>query len=481
MIGRCLGKVGVGTGIAFALLAAPRTAAEHPPGERPALGPNRLLQHQIADGTLSLAQVRRAGLRIFTLSFNKLDGFGDGPMDLNDTLSPGGRPTLQGNGTFLRVNGLDSQSCGECHSLISAATVPPRLGVGGAGGSVANAMIRPTAIDADDSEDLDGAAGFDGRFANPPFVFGSGGVELLAIEMTEDLQRRRRRALANPGQVVSLVTKGVSFGSIVADGLGNLDTSQVEGVDRDLVVRPFGRKGQFTTGRAFTLQAMPFHFGIQPVEIVGEDVDADGDGFFNELLAGEVSALHAFMASLARPVGGPLGEEARRGRELFGRIGCATCHVPELTTRGRELPLRLPEDPLDPEANVYLRLDLSRRPAGFERAGGGLRVPLYADLKRHDMGPALAEGAGESGRRGNRTFTTARLWGVADTAPYLHDGRATTLTEAILLHGGEAEAARDGFAALADASKADLLEFLRSLRTPRRPLRGSAARVSTSP
>jgi len=57
--------------------------------------------------------------------------------------------------------------------------------------------------------------------------------------------------------------------------------------------------------------------------------------------------------------------------------------------------------------------------------------------------------------------------GVADTAPYLHDGRATTLTEAILFHGGEAQAARDNFDALSDDDRIELLSFLRSLETPR--------------
>ena len=90
-------------------------------------------------------------------------------------------------------------------------------------------------------------------------------------------------------------------------------------------------------------------------------------------------------------------------------------------------------------------------------------MPLFADLKRHDMGPRLAESAGSPL---DRFFTTARLWGVADTAPYLHDGRATTLTEAILWHGGEAEDARQAFADLSDSGKRDLLSFLRTLRTP---------------
>ena len=64
-------------------------------------------------------------------------------------------------------------------------------------------------------------------------------------------------------------------------------------------------------------------------------------------------------------------------------------------------------------------------------------------------------------------FITARLWGIADSAPYLHDGRASTLTEAILSHGGEASAAAAAFDALADEEEAAVIVFLRTLRTPR--------------
>ena len=69
-------------------------------------------------------------------------------------------------------------------------------------------------------------------------------------------------------------------------------------------------------------------------------------------------------------------------------------------------------------------------------------------------------------------FITPRLWGVADTAPYLHDGRALTITDAILLHGGEAQTARDNFDGLSDANKILLLTFLRSLKTPVDPTGG---------
>lgn len=88
---------------------------------------------------------------------------------------------------------------------------------------------------------------------------------------------------------------------------------------------------------------------------------------------------------------------------------------------------------------------------------------LYGDLKRHDMGPGLAEPVDETGI-GASVFMTQELWGVGDTAPYLHDGRATTLTEAILWHGGEAQASRDAFAALELSEQKAVISFLDNLK-----------------
>jgi len=439
------------------------------PGETPALGHDRISQDDVTSGDMNLKEIRLEGLRIFTTLFNKLDGYGDGPMDLADPVTPGGRPTLQGNGTLLRVNGLDARGCIECHAMVSAATVPPRLGIGGVGGANANAIIMPTNIDMRDP-DLDGSVSFNGRFANPPFVFGAGAVELLAAEMTEDLQALKALAQENPGTPIVLESKGVTFGTIVADAQGDVDTSLVEGVNADLVVRPFGRKGEFFSIRDFDIGAMRFHFGMQPVEVFPDEADPDGDGVENEILAGELSVLSVFIATLERPFAEPLSQAAEAGFERFQDIGCADCHIPTLETRSTEVKLRHPEQPTDPSANVFLAIDLTEEPMSFDgNDQGGIAVPLFADLKRHDMGDELAENFDLVGEQVNREFTTARLWGIADTAPFLHDGRATTLTEAILSHGGEAQIARDGFAALGPQATKQILSFLRSLRTPEAP------------
>ena len=403
--------------------------AHGPPGERSAMSALQINQEDIAHEQISPYRLRRMGGLLFSIPFTKLDGFGHEPVSAHEPDLLETRPTLQGNGTFLRLNGLDAQTCMECHSVLSNAVVPSRFGVGEVGSGSANVMAKVTRVDPTSG----GEENFVGRFINPPFVFGSGGVELLGKEMTRDLQQLRAQARQNPGTRVALVTKGVSFGTISCQQDGTCDTSQVEGVNADLVVRPFGRKGEFATVRAFDVEAMTFHFGMEPVELVGEGMDRDGDGVVNEVTIGQISALHIFNTTLTPPLM-TLSSEAQAGRALFDHLGCAACHIPSLTTTSPLLPYSFPEVSTDPTANVFYRVDLRAYPAFFEEtAQGGLVVPLFADLKRHDMGPELAESFGEERAA---QFTTARLWGVADTAPYLHDGRALTPTEAIVLHGG---------------------------------------------
>ena len=149
-------------------------------------------------------------------------------------------------------------------------------------------------------------------------------------------------------------------------------------------------------------------------------------------------------------------------------MDCTACHVPFLDTHTKLLPLRFPQVATDPWVNIYKQIDLTKKPADFPaNASGGVRVPMFADLKRHDMGPGLAEDFALADEATNREFTTAKLWGLVDSGPWLHDGRALTISDAILLHGGEAQAARDAFAALTDEEKTSVLAFLRTLQTPK--------------
>ena len=250
----------------------------------PNLSP-RVTQDEI-ENQLSLQQIRKEGLRVFSTPFNKADGLGDGPINPLDKVSPGGRPTFLNHGSLLRMNGLDSQTCLECHNYRTTRTIPFEFAVGGVGALGQAAFPGVIDPDLDDSENY-GHASVQGRVINPPFSFGSGGIELVGKEMTQELQAQKQLAEDNPNTAVDLEAKGVSFGSISHDGV-DFDFSNVEGVGEDLVIRPFGRTGCCATVREFDQGALQFHHGIQPVEIVGADNDADGDGVANEFLEGEL-------------------------------------------------------------------------------------------------------------------------------------------------------------------------------------------------
>lgn len=455
-------------------------------GEGPRFKPEfRITQEQITNGSLSLKQIRQAGLRVFTTPFNKEDGHGDGVHDPfvadNRSAYKGNRPTLQGNGSFLRVNGLDSQACLECHTIVSNRTIPATLGIGGVGGINSSPMAQPDRINVADN-DFDGVAEFTGRLINPPFLFGSGGVELLAKEMTEELQALKQKALDYPNQDVSLKTKGVSFGSIRANDEGKLDMSCVEGIDHDLIVKPFGRKGSFPTVRAFDIDALVFHLGMQATEAFGGAYnDADNDGVVNEISEGDLSALSIFLTTLERPVEHHQEDNAA-GLALFDKIGCTHCHRRSLRTNSQKLSYKLTAL-YKPHSHVFYETDLSQEPARFEKEGEGLVVALFSDLKRHDMGERLAETLTLVSEKKNRQFITPRLWGIADTAPYLHDGRAFTLVDAIMAHnnpGSEAAHVAQNFAALSTEEKNKVLTFLMSLRTPKEPAKDLLSHIENT-
>lgn len=493
-------RIGTALGTLVLIAAAPLVVAQII-GEGPRLDPNRPTQEEIETGIYTLDQLRTAGEVMFTTPFNLFDGYGDGPINPLNTRDPGGRPVLGNQGTtgqVLRVNGKDSQSCLDCHGLRTLRTIPGQFAVGGFGNLSNSVIARPTTIDVAD-EDRNGIAEHNGRLINPPFSFGAGGVEMLAKEMTRDLRTIAQQML-NAGYPHSrtLVSKGVYFGvlHLVEDQavaqkstsnpgdptspiqilpLLHFDFKDVVGLNepQQLRVDPFGRKGTNLSIRDFDLGAMRFHFGMEAQELFPGNPDHDGDGVPDELLPGDFSVLTIFQGLLPRPYVASFTPDAEQGYRTFIQIGCAYCHRPVLSTASRYLPVSYPEVRnlfvngriADPFGNAFYQLDLNL--AGFDtNPAGGVYVPLFADLKRHAMGPLLEETSDETTTAGNQTFTTARLWGVCDTEPYLHDGRAFDLHEAILEHGGEAEGARITYDYLSEYEKNLILSFLCTLRTP---------------
>ncbi|MGE8305668.1 MAG: di-heme oxidoredictase family protein [Pseudomonas kermanshahensis] len=160
-----------------------------------------------------------------------------------------------------------------------------------------------------------------------------------------------------------------------------------------------------------------------------------------ELDALQLGDLHFYLAHLAVPARRQQAEPAViEGEKLFAASGCTACHRPELITGTH---------PLYPALTQQ-------------------RIAPYTDLLLHDMGPGLADGR-EDALANGRQWRTAALWGlglserITPGSGYLHDGRARTLEEAIVWHGGEAEVARQRYVALGKGERQAIRAFLESL------------------
>jgi CxxC motif-containing protein (DUF1111 family) len=206
----------------------------------------------------------------------------------------------------------------------------------------------------------------------------------------------------------------------------------------------FGRKAQTTSILQQTVEAYLQDMGITTDFLPDENrnplASLPHDGADRvadpEVPASTVFAVVNYLRLLAPPAPGPVNDA---GLNTFHTIGCASCHVPELRTSLNSGSL------------------LSNR-----------SVALYSDLLLHDMGDALADHRPD-GQASGREWRTTPLWGLRllrqflnGDAFLLHDGRARTIEEAILLHGGEAQRSRDLFNALGPADRAALLDFVGS-------------------
>jgi hypothetical protein len=404
-------------------------------------------QVDVDQGRYDKATLFLIGDELFSHEFTLDNGYGDGAFVSPRRIHAG----LRG--------GLDTFSCAACHSL---------GGPDGAGSATQNAHV------AGDGERFSSA-----NVRNPPAVLGLGLVQALAAEMSAELKQQRTEGIARAKEVgetvvVELRSKGVSFGSISIRPDGMPDYRKLQGIDIDLVIKPFGWKGNVARLRRFVEDAARIHFGIQShvltikhekapdVARLGDGpvwYDPDHDNHVHELEEGVLTAAAVYLATLEAPVILPprdpgLLDRWANGSRLFDAVGCAACHTRELPLQNRVW--KETSDTTAGEVRVLLFED-------GDQPHGSPQVKLFSDLKRHDMGPSLADPHDGEEKLPRGVFLTRPLWGLAETAPYLHDGRAATLEDAVLAHGGEGRPARDAYAALGKGERADLQIFLLSL------------------
>ena len=215
----------------------------------------------------------------------------------------------------------------------------------------------------------------------------------------------------------------------------------------------FGWKAQTKTLRDFVRGACANELGLQTAESP-QPADPMRASYRNkqmDMTESQIGDLVKFVASLPPPkqLEASDAQEAaalQRGSALFKQAGCLTCHV-----------------------------------ARIEHAVG-----IYSDLQLHDMGVDLSEpvgrGLSQSTPSGGRavvgvyygptveqiaaSWRTPPLWGVRHTAPYMHDGRAATLDQAIKMHGGEAAESAEMYKKMSEKQRSDLRAFVRSLGAP---------------
>jgi hypothetical protein len=460
----------------------------------------RIQQTDIDNGVYNADQLFFFGHVMFGHVFTIDDGLGNA---LSPPLAgPNPRPNSRRihNGKF---GGPDATQCIACHNV---------GGADGAGDLAHNLL-----------QDGDGVNLSSVLVRNPPALMGDGFIQQLGIEMTADLQAQLAAAQSGAAngtaQTVTMSSKGVSFGSVTINPDGTTDFSQLQGVDKDLVVKPFGWKGRTALIRRFVEGGFQVHLGMASQALIAQNcktpipavvgdgpdcTDPDNDGVRDEILESQLTSMALYPAELQPAIRLPPAtghcntdndcpsqatgscdqrqsspgfagsciddptklSRIQNGEQLFNQVGCTSCHVQSLTLNS-SVHTELPDLSGGPGFVTDLTVD-GKLPRLNHQPDGTVNVELWSDLKRHDMGASLADPHDTFGVVPANLFMTRPLWGVGVTAPYLHDGRAATLQDAIAQHDGEAASVRDAFLGLDTDSQAQVVEFLQTLaRDPR--------------
>ena len=218
----------------------------------------------------------------------------------------------------------------------------------------------------------------------------------------------------------------------VANRVPNIETGKME-------IGRFGWKSQLSSLSVFASDAYLNEMGITSPDFPADNLPnghalvPGADGVADPEDAEGGAEFAEYMRRLAPPSRKPLTLVAKRGEQIFGKLGCALCHVPTMSTG-----------------------------PNTDSTFSNKAVNCYSDLLVHHMGTELADGIIQGDATGDM-FRPAPLWGLQYRKFYLHDGRAMTMEQAISSHGGEAYAAKARFMKLGAQDRSDLVEFLTSL------------------
>jgi len=446
--------------------------------------PLSIEQADINNDTLSFDEITDHGELLFTAKFNICDGrgrpetTGGGDKRAVPNISEEGEPINAGQVAKLRTSAPDSDACSGCHNDPEA---------GGAGEFVANVFVLAQTLDPVTLS----VSPLRSNSRNTLGMLGAGPIEMLAREMTDDLQAQVT-GLADGTH--TLTTKGVDFEVEITGGA----IVETEGIDHDLIVKPFHQAGKVISLREFSTNAMNHHHGMQAEERFdlnpAKGPDFDNDGVERELTIGDQTAISIWQAQLSTPTQVLPKSKAERdvvkhGEQVFDDIGCTACHKPEMVLNTRNFVEPNPYNPPGTCSSTAdgcpdYAFDMTKdgdKPRLEKGPKGTAIVRAYTDLKRHNLcdgqelpeqdrvrwfcNEQLAQGRpDQDGKPGTEFFLTRKLWDVGNTAPYGHRGDISTITEAILYHGGEGRASRDAFAASSLHDQKALVSFLKILQ-----------------
>ena len=278
-------------------------------------------------------------------------------------------------------------------------------------------------------------AGVDVSFRLPPPVFGVGLIEAIPEETilaNEDVDDSDGDGIS--GRANWVTAPGYVPADFVGGGPG-------------AVLGRFSRKAQVSSLLQQVAEAYHGDIGITNDFIPEENPHAQAGGVAAgdliadpEIPASTVLETVMYVRLLQPPQRGTQDDQVTRGEALFSSANCHACHIPTLRTGPNDIPQLSEQD-----------------------------AHVYSDFLIHDMGPVLADNRPDGDADGTE-WRTAPLWGtrivedfLGGEAFYLHDGRASTLHDAIMEHGGESQASRDAYAGMNAAEQADLVAFLKSL------------------